>query len=227
MIEVRKEKLSDTLAHAVKRMIDSGGYEAGDRLPTIAGMAESFDVGAPTLREALKKLQAAGVVSIRHGSGIFVGEDHDSWFVHNPVVERKPTKKSILDLMETRLAVEPFAAGRAVEHGTEAQIQRMGELLDRARNALDAGETDTLATASLAFHREISLASHNSVLSQLMALLTGLFQVELYAVLDIYGNTEQDYKEHRRNSGRHKEAQQEPGRAAYAKASGKRLHRHR
>ena len=60
-----------------------------------------------------------------------------------------------------------------------------------------AGEMDTLSKASLAFHREISLASHDSVLSQLMALLLGLFQVELYAVLDIYGSTEQDYKEHR------------------------------
>ncbi len=195
--KVHKEKLSDRLARAIKGMIDSGGYEIGDRLPTIAEMAGMFEVGAPTLREALKKLQTSGVVHIKHGSGIFVAEHHDSLFVHNPVIERKPSKKVMLDLMEARLSVEPFTAGLAAEHATEAQTDRMGSLLDSARVSLDRGESLPLAEANLAYHREISIASGNGVISQLLALITGLFQIELYAILEIYGSTERDYIEHR------------------------------
>jgi GntR family transcriptional repressor for pyruvate dehydrogenase complex len=197
MTLIKKEKLSDVLARAIKDMIDREGFVAGDRLPTIAEMAEMFGVGAPTLREALKRLQATAVVDIRHGAGVFVAKHHDSLFVNNTVAQRKPSKKVILDLMEARIAVEPYAAGLAVVNATEPQIAIMEELLEEARRALDNGEMDTLAEANLAFHREISLASHNSVISQLLALITGLFQIELYAILDIYGSTEQDHIEHR------------------------------
>lgn len=195
--EVHKDKLSDRLARAIKRMIESGGYEIGDRLPTIAEMAGVFEVGAPTLREALKKLQTSGVIHIKHGSGIFVAEHHDSLFVHSPVSGRKPSRKVILDLIEARLAVEPFTAGLAAEHATEIQITRMGTLLDSARESLKKAEYGPLAEANLGFHREIAVASGNGVISQLLALITGLFQIELYAVLEIYGSTERDYIEHR------------------------------
>jgi GntR family transcriptional repressor for pyruvate dehydrogenase complex len=160
-------------------------------------MADMFQVGAPTLREALKKLQAAGVIHIKHGAGIFVADNHDALFVHNPIAERKPSKKVILDMLEARLAVEPFTAGLAAENASGKQIERMGDLLDDARDAMTHGDYKTLAEASLGFHREISIASHNGVISQLLALITGLFQIELYTVLDIYGNTERDYREHR------------------------------
>jgi GntR family transcriptional repressor for pyruvate dehydrogenase complex len=113
------------------------------------------------------------------------------------VIERKPSKKVILDLMEARLSIEPFTAGLAAEHATEAQIDRMGSLLDSARVSLNRGEPMPLAEANLAFHREIAIASGNGVISQLLALITGLFQIELYAVLEIYGSTERDYIEHR------------------------------
>lgn len=177
-------------------MIDQGKYEVGDRLPTIADMARSFQVGAPTLREALRKLQSAGVITVRHGAGIFVAQNHDALFVKNPVSMRKPSKKVMLDMIQTRLAVEPYTAGLAAENATAEQLDRMESILDETRAALDIFDDATLAKCGLAFHREIALASHNGVMSQLLELLSGLFQTELYAVLNIYGNTETDYQEH-------------------------------
>lgn len=193
---IPKEKLSDSLARAVKRLIDSGGYETGDRLPTIAEMAGMFGVGAPTLREALKKLQGAGVVNIKHGAGIFVAENHDSLFVRNPLIERKPSKKVILDMIDARRAIETYAAGLAVDHATDQHIAEMHDLLDRAKGSMEEGDQPGLAAANMGFHREIAIASYNGVISQLLALITGLFQTEFYAVLEIYGRTDGDYKEH-------------------------------
>jgi GntR family transcriptional repressor for pyruvate dehydrogenase complex len=194
---IRKEKLSDSLARAVKRLIDTGGYEIGDRLPTIAEMAGMFQVGAPTLREGLKKLQAAGIIQIKHGSGIFVAENRDSLFVHNPVAERKPSRKVVLDMLEARIAVEPFAAGLAADHASRDQIKRMAHFLEDARAALDRGSEAALAGANLSFHREIAHASGNRVIAQLLELITGFFLPELNKVLEVYGSSERDFEEHR------------------------------
>ena len=70
---VLRQSLADDVAQRITQLIQSGNYGPGARLPAISRMATQFAVGAPTLREALKKLETVGVVDIRHGSGVYVG----------------------------------------------------------------------------------------------------------------------------------------------------------
>ena len=71
-LPIQRQPLSDSLANRIGSMIQAGTLRSGDRLPTIAEMARSFRVCAPTLRQALTKLEARGLVDIRHGSGVYV-----------------------------------------------------------------------------------------------------------------------------------------------------------
>jgi GntR family transcriptional repressor for pyruvate dehydrogenase complex len=71
-VPIRKQRLSDELVRRLRASIEMGQFRAGDRLPTIAEMARRFDVGSATVREALTKLEVAGVIEIRHGSGVYV-----------------------------------------------------------------------------------------------------------------------------------------------------------
>jgi GntR family transcriptional repressor for pyruvate dehydrogenase complex len=71
-LPIQRQRLSDSLASRIVSMIQSGTLRSGDRLPTIAEMSRLFRVGAPTLRQALTKLKAMGLVDIRHGSGIYI-----------------------------------------------------------------------------------------------------------------------------------------------------------
>ena len=73
---VVKQSLPDRLARQIRGTIQSGKYRRGDRLPPIVEMARRFEVGQPSIREALKKLETMGVVQIRHGSGVFVSSRH-------------------------------------------------------------------------------------------------------------------------------------------------------
>src|SRR3954470_8009304 len=95
---VYRQSLADDIAQRITRLIQSGGYKPGERLPTISRMAQDFDVGAPTLREALKKLETVGVVTIRNGSGVYVGRSPDSLLITNPVLDQTPTKQLLIDL---------------------------------------------------------------------------------------------------------------------------------
>src|SRR4051812_44111010 len=69
---VVKESLPDRLARQIRGWIERGDGQAGERLPSIVEMARRFGVGQPTIREALRTLEAMGVIEIRHGSGVFV-----------------------------------------------------------------------------------------------------------------------------------------------------------
>jgi GntR family transcriptional repressor for pyruvate dehydrogenase complex len=84
--------------------------------------------------------------------------------------------------------------GLAARNATAEHLQGMRELLAKAEENLD--NDATLNATNMAFHRHIALASGNTVLSQLLGVLSTLFQQEQRMILDIYGSRRKDHAEH-------------------------------
>lgn len=189
-----RQSLSDEIADRITRMIETGGFKASDRLPAISEMARRFGVGPATLREALKKLETVGVVDIRHGSGVYIGRTPDSFLISNPVFGGTATKKGLIDLIEARIPVEMSTAALAATNATEEHLDEMKRLLSKAGASLEDGEL--LNQVNLAFHRQIALASGNTVMHQILDVLSRLFSKEQRMILDIKGNRADDHAEH-------------------------------
>lgn len=188
--------LADDLAQRIQQLIRRRGFDVGDRLPTITAMAADFGVGAPTIREALKTLEAIGIVDIRHGSGVFVKRAHESLIISNPFYQTPASKKILLDLIETRMPIEILSAQLAAQHATAAHRQEMERLLERAAQHL-GDDDEVLNQANMAFHRQIAIASGNSVVKQMLEVLTNLFTREQRMILDIQNERQKDHDEHR------------------------------
>ncbi len=196
---VSRTTLADDLTDRLLQMIRSGDYQPGDRLPAIMHMAQSFGVGHPTLREALRKLEVIGAVEIRHGSGVYVKRGKDMLLVSNPTFAGGVSKKLLLDLVEARTPIETTAIALAASNATEEHIAQMTTLLGQAEAAIgdgDEADDEALSEANMAFHREIAVASGNAVLAQMQEVLSTLFQKEQRVILDIYGSREKDHREH-------------------------------
>ncbi len=191
---VARQSLSDGLAERIRQLIQSGGFKSGDRLPSIADMARRFGVGHPTLREALKKLETLGIVTIRHGSGVYVGKDDNSLLISNPVFTGSFTRKLLVDLIEARTPIEVTAVRLAAKSATPDNLRQMKSLLTQANENL--GDDAVLTRLNMAFHREIAAASGNQVLGQVVEVLTNVFQEEQRAILSIYGSRQKDHAEH-------------------------------
>jgi GntR family transcriptional regulator len=69
---IPRANLSDKVSDWLLDAIESNRYQPGDRLPSVERLAEELEVGRSSVREALRKLQALGRVSLRHGVGVFV-----------------------------------------------------------------------------------------------------------------------------------------------------------
>lgn len=191
---LEKSNLADNLAERIVKMMRSGGYDVGDRLPSIMAMARSFGVGHPTLREALKKLEIVGAVEIKHGSGVFVGGGHDALLVSNPVFRGEVSKDLLLDLVEARIPIEIKSAGLAAINGTDEQFEQLEDaLLDAGQNLQDDVRLNEI---NMAFHRGIAEASGNDVLVQVQEVLASLFQREQRVLLSIHGSRRKDHEEH-------------------------------
>ena len=189
-----RESLSDRLARRIRGLIQSGGYEDGDRLPSIMEMARRFGVGHPTIREALKKLETMGVVEIRHGSGVYVSRSQEMLVLASPDFTGKVTKKLLLDLIQARQPLEVLSVSLAARNATREHLDEMRRLLDTASSNLT--DDDLLNSVNMAFHRQIALASGNTVLAQLLDVLQDLFTEEQRIILGIFGSREKDNQEH-------------------------------
>lgn len=191
---LKRSSLSDDLIDSLMQLIKSGAYKPGDRLPSIMEMTNRLGVGHPTLREALRKLEAIGIVEIKHGSGVYVKRDQDLLVVTNPVFGGEVSKKLMLDLLEARMPLEVKASGLAAHNATKSQLDKMRSLMDAASQNLE--DDEFLNTTNLSFHSVIAQASGNTVLAQLQEVLNDLFRNEQRVIIGIYGDRQKDHKEH-------------------------------
>ncbi len=191
---LKRSTLSDDLMDRLMQLIRSEEYKPGDRLPSIMAMTRRLGVGHPTLREALRKLEAIGIVEIKHGSGVYIKRDQDMLLVSNPIFGGAVSKKLIIDLLEARMPIEIKAAGLAASHASDADIEKMSKLMETAENNLS--NDAVLSPTNLSFHCEIAIASGNTVMPQLLEVLTDLFRNEHRLILSIYGDRLKDHQEH-------------------------------
>lgn len=189
-----RQSLSDRLARRIRELIQQGEYRQGDRLPAIMEMARSFGVGHPTVREALKKLEAVGVVEIRHGSGVYVGRSDDVMLLATPDYAPVVTQKLLADLIRCRMPLEMQSVFEAVPHLTARHLKEMRRLLGEAEKHLD--DDAVLNRVNMQFHRQIAVASDNSVLLQLLDVLREMFQHEQLMILTIFGSRDEDHRGH-------------------------------
>ena len=193
-VPVVKQSLPDKLARQIRGTIQSGNYRRGDRLPPIVEMAKRFEVGQPSIREALKKLEAMGVVQIRHGSGVFVTRSEEVLVLASPDYAGTVTKKLLLDLIRARIPIEIQSVADCVKNATPEQVKELKRILASAGKHL--GDDEVLNTVNMEFHGKIAEASGNSVTAQLLAVLHEIFTDEQRLILGIFGSREDDHKDH-------------------------------
>lgn len=185
---------SDMLTEQILDLIERDGLRPGDRLPTVSALAGRFAVAMPTMREALRRLQAVGVVEMRHGSGVYVRHAGRRVVLPNPYPGRLKIE-TILDLLDARTLIEPHLAGLAAA-ADEAAIAELAQLIHDAGQLLEGSQDARLSAANLGFHRGVARCGGNTVLGQVIDTLLDLYEPEQMEILRLYADRVHDHEEH-------------------------------
>ena len=110
--------------------IRSGDLQAGEKLPPEIDLAQSFSVSRNTLREALKSLEAIGVLEIRRGKGSFVALDARKRISDMELLRYLPFENAYSAVLEAKNALEPEVARLAALRRTEEDILEMKTILE-------------------------------------------------------------------------------------------------
>lgn len=155
------------VAEAIKDWVVEQGLQPGDRLPGEAELIARFAMSKGTIREAMRLLQAQGLVETRTGpgGGSFVGavsRERATALLANFFYFRNIT---IADIYAVRIALEPELAFALAGKLTEAQLGEleaiMGTYASPAETVMEEREQHV---ASLRFHARLSDFGENAVL---------------------------------------------------------------
>jgi GntR family transcriptional repressor for pyruvate dehydrogenase complex len=177
---VSPQTVSDQVAEQLRRLITSGEYKPGDRIPAERELALRLGVGRPAVREALRELKAQGLlVAGRGAQGTTVASLPSPSFTPSLTNVMGQGAERIVELMEVRSAVEIEAAGLAARRATLEDLHRLSILVNSLTDMLTPDE-------DIAFHTAIAEATHNPLFERVIQEPVGLLHDHMAAILDAY-----------------------------------------
>jgi GntR family transcriptional repressor for pyruvate dehydrogenase complex len=154
----RSTSLTQVVVSNLTESIDREVLASGDKLPTESALMEEYGVSRTVIREAISRLQAAGLVETRHGIGTFVlNRPHASGLILD--AKELTTLEEVIEMLELRMSLEVEAAALAAERRSQEQLLELKQVLD----TLTTRELDKAASAEydFAFHSLIARCAGN------------------------------------------------------------------
>lgn len=190
------QQVADTLGSAIVR----GRYNAENPVPSEAVLCEEMQVSRSAAREAVKSLAAKGLITSRARQGIRILPETE-WNLFDADVLRwirdsNPSLELLREFTELRVAIEAEAAKLATERQNALKISKIGEALERMKNA-ESGLDDPLES-DIAFHLSILDASENRFFMQLGRIIDTTLRVSIRFTNMRTGVQAGNYAEHKK-----------------------------
>ncbi|WP_031470066.1 FadR/GntR family transcriptional regulator [Sciscionella sediminilitoris] len=194
---LRQGRVADLISDRILEVIANEQLRSGDRLPPERELANLLGTSRPSVREALRSLQAQGRVEIRHGTGVFVADPATTKSLREAMAAEE---MSLAELFDMREVLELPAAGWAASNQDEKRLNKVREAhaaLDAAA-AKDPVDWEELQRLDAAFHLRIVEAAGNRFLSQTLGVLQEMLAKGMQTTLQIPGRMEKSREDHQR-----------------------------
>jgi GntR family transcriptional regulator, transcriptional repressor for pyruvate dehydrogenase complex len=150
-MEPRSTNIADTIFADLRRQILGGELQAGERLAGERELAQKYGTNRNTLREAVRKLEQARLVTVRHGQGVTVADFRKTGTLEllSPFLmsanDPAETAHIISDILEPRVLLLEYATRLAVRRADQADVGRLRDISELLISAFDRGDPAMVA----------------------------------------------------------------------------------
>jgi GntR family transcriptional regulator, transcriptional repressor for pyruvate dehydrogenase complex len=191
-------RVSQVIVDQIRLLIHQGKLTPGNRLPSERELCARFGVSRVTVREALRVLEAGGLVEIRVGAhgGAFVTTPSNARLGEGLADLLRLSPMTASEVTEARMVFELGVVPIVVERATDEDIAALREICARQRAALKDDEYSMILSAE--FHIRVAACTHNSAIEMLVQsfhgpLLMSLKEAQTVApLMGRRGNTEHE-----------------------------------
>lgn len=190
----------DRVVDNIIQQVINGQLTPGDRVPTEPELCEQLGAGRNSVREAIKKLEAYGVVQIRRADGTYISETYDQRLLDPILYHLILQKHSWNDFVQVRRVIETGTMYVLIQQ-PEADLAPLREALRQLKAELDqpCPNADAVQTLDTIFHTAITEAVGNPQLCSISEYITRITMpsrtITVQQILDA-GQKEQLYTLH-------------------------------
>jgi GntR family transcriptional repressor for pyruvate dehydrogenase complex len=176
---VQTRKIYQEIIGSFVELIYNEELKIGDKLPSERELCERFQVSRPSVREALRVMQAVGLITIRAGGGAYLTEFNIEPFLNlfAPLFCRRP--RFGLELLEIRELIEVKAVELAVKNSIEGLIDNLKKILEMMKLSIEKGDNALGVEADIQFHQAIIHHTENSMLIKASELVNTLMEISI------------------------------------------------
>jgi len=176
-----RTRLSEQIEDAILKAIRSGEYPSGTKLPSERALMEMFDVGRPSVKEALLMLERKGFLRLKRGIAPVVVEPTPQGamdVIGDMVRAMLPHATRRSEFYDLRIILEDAATMEAARTRSEDDLAALDDALAACQAA--TGRAKAFRDADQAFHSCLIAVQENSVLTALHGALIewGLYNPE-------------------------------------------------
>ncbi|MBC9717066.1 FadR family transcriptional regulator [Streptomyces sp. TRM66268-LWL] len=191
--------MASDIQERIKKLIIDGRLPSGASLPTEPELMALLGVSRNSVREALKALQAMGIVEIRHGFGTYVGPMSVAPMIEGltfrTVAGHYRGEDSLLQLLELREAVETGLIARLAGRVPAADLAELDALIERMEREAAAGEV--AADTDRAFHATLYRGLGNLLLGEVLEAFWDAFHRVRTDLVDLPQDPKVTCRQHR------------------------------
>jgi len=199
--KIQRVRAFDKAVQQLRTAILEGEFLTGEKLPTEQELCDVMDVGRSTIREALRVLEAEGLIEVRRGSGAYVTDKLNSIATRGEILRwLSQREESVMQILHVREAIEGLTARLAAQNSSPELIAKLNHFVEEQKDVAEsdrqANKMAKLAELDVKFHTSISSASQNDLAHEIVSQIVPAFAEANRAILWVGDGITDSIEEH-------------------------------
>jgi GntR family transcriptional regulator, transcriptional repressor for pyruvate dehydrogenase complex len=161
----RSREKPEQIADELRALIVSGHLADGESLGREPDLVERFGVSRPSLREALRILEAEGLITVVRGvlGGVIVHQPNERMTARTAALLLQSRNVTLGDVHEARTMIEPAAVRVLASSPRRKSVDELKSLIEAQRAVID--DPEAFGHANARFHERLVAMAGNQTLS--------------------------------------------------------------
>ncbi len=184
---IKRNSIGNEIYSQMKQMIVDGEWKPGSRIPSENELRQMFGVSRISIRGALQKLLAYGIIETRHGDGTYVKEPSGDIYM-NSLIPMLVLRETDMDkVLEFRKIIEVESARIAAERVSDEEAGHLKAILEKMRQHKD--DYLKYSEDDLDFHFEIAKITKNPLIVKVNLILKDILISYMQTIVASLGYT--------------------------------------
>ena len=175
---LKKDSVVFLVLERIKEALVSKELRPGQFLPSETELTKSLGVGKSSIREAIKMLQAMGIVEVRRGHGTMICEQPGRDFINTLLLQLAMGNTSAESIVDLRITIEAGYTVLAMKNAKPGDIRNIQHAITAFEQSITAGKPDV--ALDLAFHEAILHSTHNPLMIMIGETVMELFKQSIF-----------------------------------------------